>query len=206
MYLLDRRSVYYGLIGLLVIFFILGCGAPRKVSRVGSAETTDLSGRWNDTDSRLVAEAMIRDILRRPWLEDFADREDRKPRVIVGSVINRSHEHIAIQTFVKDLERELINSGKVSFVASKTERQEVRQERDDQQMEASEETAKRLAQEAAADYMLRGSLNTILDESGGTKVIFYQTNLELIDIESNEKVWIGQKKIKKVIERSRYTY
>ncbi|MBF0288200.1 MAG: penicillin-binding protein activator LpoB [SAR324 cluster bacterium] len=202
----GRHAIHHGLIGVLIIFFIMSCGASRKVSRVGTSEATDLSGRWNDTDSRLVAEAMIRDILKRPWLDDFSDREDRKPRMIVGTVINRSHEHIAVQTFVKDLERELINSGKVSFVASKSERQEVREERDDQQMEASEETAKRLAQEAAADYMLRGSLNTILDESGDTKVIFYQTNLELIDIESSEKVWIGQKKIKKVVERSSYKY
>ena len=189
---------------LMLAFLLgLGCESSRQVSRVSTAEVTDLSGRWNDTDSQLVAKTMIRDILKRPWLEDFEEREDRKPRVIVGTVLNRSHEHINTQTFIKDLERELINSGKIAFVASKSEREEVREERDDQQTEASEETAKRLAQESAADFMLKGTLNTILDELEGTKVTFYQTNLELIDLESNEKVWVGEKKIKKVIERSK---
>jgi hypothetical protein len=43
---------------------ILGCAGP-KVKRTEVDETIDLSGRWNDTDSRLVAEEMIQDCLSR---------------------------------------------------------------------------------------------------------------------------------------------
>lgn len=185
---------------LITMLILVGC-APKRVTRVESSEVTDLSGRWNDTDSRLVSQAMVGDVLSRYWLNDFSQKEGRKPRVIVGTVVNRSHEHIATNTFVKDLERELINSGRVTFVASSGERKELREERKDQQTQSSEETAKRLAQETAADFMLKGSIVTIIDELDGTKVKFYQINLELINIESNEKVWIGDKKIKKVIDR-----
>jgi len=51
--------------------------------------------------------------------------------------------------------------------------------------------------------MMTGNISTILDEADGTKAVFYQVDLELIDLESNVKTWYGQKKIKKVVERKR---
>jgi penicillin-binding protein activator len=50
---------------------------------------------------------------------------------------------------------------------------------------------------------MRGNISTILDEAEGVKAVFYQVDLELIDLESNVKSWFGQKKIKKVVERKR---
>lgn len=194
-----------------VILLLLGttltlsaCGM--KVSRVEPDTVTDLSGRWNDTDSRLVAQEMVSESLNRPWLDKFVSQHRKEPTVIVGTVENRSHEHINVQTFVKDLERELTNSGRVIFVASKSEREEVREERQEQQEFSSGETAKGLGKEIGADYMLKGTINTILDEAKGTKAVFYQVDLEMIDIEKNTKVWFGQKKIKKIIERSRFGF
>ena len=193
---------------LLILLLVgqVGC-ASTKVGRVGADTTIDLSGRWNDADSRMVAEEMIKDVLSRPWLERYAKAHSGKePTVIVGTVTNRSHEHINVQTFIKDLERELTNDGRVQFVASKSEREEVREERQDQQSQSSQETAKGLGKEIGADYMLKGTINTILDEAAGTKVVFYQVDLEFFDMESNKKVWAGQKKIKKVIEKSRFGF
>ena len=193
---------------LLILLLVgqVGCAAT-KVGRVGADTTIDLSGRWNDADSRMVAEEMIKDVLSRPWLERYAKAHSGKePTVIVGTVTNRSHEHINVQTFIKDLERELTNDGRVQFVASKSEREEVREERQDQQSQSSQETAKGLGKEIGADYMLKGTINTILDEAAGTKVVFYQVDLEFFDMESNKKVWAGQKKIKKVIEKSRFGF
>jgi hypothetical protein len=180
---------------------VSGCAG---VKRVEVEEVIDLSGRWNDTDSRLVSEEMIRDALNRPWLERFKIAHGGKPPVvIVGTVENRSHEHINVQTFVKDLERALINSGEVEFVASRGEREEVREERRDQAIHAAEETAKPMGEEIGADYMLKGSINSIMDKISGKAVIFYQVNLELIDLKTNKKVWIGEKKIKKYVKRRR---
>jgi len=187
------------LIPLLFLFF--GCSSSRQVSRVSTDTDVDLSGNWNDTDSRLVAEQMISSVTTKPWLNDFTSQNSRKPAVIVGTVRNLSSEHIQTDAFIDDIERELVNSGKVTFVASKGERQEVRQERLDQQTNATEETAKKLAAETGADYMLQGSIKDIVDRSGGTEVKFYQVDMELIDLQSNEKVWIDTKKIKKVIDR-----
>jgi uncharacterized protein (TIGR02722 family) len=190
-----------------IILIILGCASSKpKVSRVETDTVTDLSGRWNDTDSRMTAEAMIQDLLSRPWLSEYGMMTGKKPIVIVGEVRNRSSEHINTDVFTKDIERELINSGKVTFVATSDERQQLREERLDQQSFASRETMKKWADETGADHMLLGSINSIVDSVEGERAVFYQVNLELINIEKNTKVWIGEKKIKKVIEQDKYKW
>ena len=185
----------------------MACAMGPTVHRVDVKQDIELSGRWNDTDSRLVAEEMIRDCLYRPWLSNFKARHNGQiPSVIVGQVRNRSHEHINVQTFIKNLERALINSGQVQFVASKGERGQIRNERLDMSEHASDETMKGPGQEVGADFMLIGGINSILDEIRGKSVMYYQVNLELISLENNVKAWIGEKKIKKFIERPRVTW
>ena len=176
-------------------------GCSTSVERMAVEESVDLSGDWNDTDSRLVSEEMIRDVLSRPWLSEFTAQKHKAPAVIVGEVKNLSHEHINVATFVGDMERELINAGKVEFVASKTERGEIRNERQDQELNARNDTAKAMGQEIGADFMLKGTINTILDTDGKTQVRYYQIDLTLISMADNRKVWVGQKKIKKLVKR-----
>jgi uncharacterized protein (TIGR02722 family) len=190
---------------LWVGLILAGC-ASVKVDRVGVEETVDLSGRWNDTDSRLVSEEMISDVLSRPWIDRYRTARGKDPVVIVGSVRNRSDEHINTQTFVKDLERALINAGEVEFVAGSGQRTEIREERKDQAANASEATAKAEGEELGADFMLQGAINTISDRIEGKEVKYYQINLELIDIQSQRKAWIGEKKIKKLVKRSRFGF
>lgn len=180
---------------------VLLAGCTSKVTRIQSDSTTDLSGSWNDTDSRLVAQEMIGDCLNQRWLFKW-DEMKKRPTVIIGKITNQSHEHISVETFCKDIERALLNSGKVDFVATKTEREQVREEKADQTENASAATAKPAGEETGADLMLIGSINTIVDQEGGRAVVFYQTNMELIDIKTNQKVWIGEKKIKKFIRRA----
>lgn len=182
-----------------------GCAAT-NVSRVDAASVTDLSGRWNDTDSRLVAEDMVKAALNDPWLENATKAKGRPPVVVVGTVVNRSHEHISIATFINDLERELTNSQRVVFVAGRGQREELREERREQATHALESTQKAPGKEIGADYLLRGSISTIEDEADGTKAIFYQVDLELVDLSNNVKSWYGQKKIKKVVERKRVIF
>ncbi|MDX8386254.1 MAG: penicillin-binding protein activator LpoB [Gallionella sp.] len=188
------------------VFALAIAGCSTKVTRMDANEVMDLSGAWNDTDSQMVSEEMIRDVLERPWFNAFSRTQNRQPAVIVGEVTNLSHEHINVNTFVSDMERALINSGKVQFVASSTERQEIRDERRDQDLHASEATRKPMGQEKGADFMLKGTINTIIDASGDTQLRFYQVDLTLISLADNRKVWLGQKKIKKLVERSKLRF
>lgn len=186
----------------LMILVLSLSGCSTAVTRMDTAEVKDLSGAWNDTDSQTVAAEMMQDVLNRDWIAEFKGDKKRKPAVIVGEVRNLSHEHISVSTFVQELQRNMINSGKVKFVASSTEREEVRGERTDQDTHASEATRKAMGKEKGADFMLKGTINTIIDASGRDQLRFYQVNLTLISLVDNEIVWNGEKKIKKFVERS----
>jgi uncharacterized protein (TIGR02722 family) len=185
-----------------VILALSLAGCSTSVTRMDVAEVKDLSGAWNDTDSQMVAAEMMQDVLSREWIGEFKVDQKRKPAVIVGEVRNLSHEHINVSTFVQELQRNLINSGKVKFVASSTEREEVRGERSDQDIHASEASRKAMGKEKGADFMLKGTINTIIDASGRDQLRYYQVNLTLISLVDNEIVWNGEKKIKKFVARS----
>ncbi len=194
------------LITATLLILLTGCQTI-STKRMDTDSVTDVGDKWNDTDSRLVADEMINDVLSRPWLKKFYQTHgDKTPVVIIGTVKNRSHEHINVKTFVRDLERALLNSGEVEFAASRSERNEIRDERLDQASYASEETAKSAGEEIGADYILKGELNSIINKDGGKSVRFYQVNLTLIDLEKNKKVWIGEKKIKKLLKQGRFRF
>jgi hypothetical protein len=114
-------------------------------------------------------------------------------------------EHIAVGTFVKDIENALVSTGAARVVASGAERGDLRAERKDQQQFARADTRSKPGQELGARYVLAGELQAIEDVEGRERVVFYQVDASLIDLETNAKVWVGQKKIKKYIERARFT-
>lgn len=204
--LVARSGIVPGFVAALFAVVMFGCSSSRQVSRVSSDTVTDVSGDWNDTDSRLVSEAMVRDLTSAAWVDNFKQEKGNKPTVIVGKITNRSYEHIDVTTFVKDLERSLVNDGLVNFVASSRERDQIREERKDQAKEASEDTQKSPGQETGADYMLIGNISSIIDKEGGEAVKYYQINMELVDIATNQKVWIGEKKIKKIVTQDKYKF
>ncbi|MCK4546971.1 MAG: penicillin-binding protein activator LpoB [Candidatus Eisenbacteria sp.] len=200
---MKRIMAVLSVVLVLVIGLSAGC-AKKVVTRVDPTTVIDLSGYWNDTDSRLVAEEMIADCLSRPWRGRHVDKHGKRPVVIVGQIANKTTEHIATTTFISDIERAFINSADVEVVAGSEERGQVRDEREDQQVFSSPETAKQWGKEKGADYMMSGIISSITDEEDGKKVVFYQVDLTLIHLQDNTKVWLGQKKIKKFIGRGKY--
>ncbi len=188
-------------------FYVLFCAglmlascSSHKVERVSIDEKIDLSGRWNDTDSRMVAEEMVSQITRGAWIDNYTKAHDgQKPVVVVGLVYNKTSEHIEPATFIKDVEKAFINSGRVRLVQAGEKREELRRERAAQQEFASLQTAKQWGRELGADFMLNGDIASIIDTYRKEQVTYYQVTLELSDLESSEVVWMGDKKIKKYI-------
>lgn len=199
-----KKAVFL-ILSVITIISLSGC-ATTSVTRTATDEVIDLSGRWNDTDARLTAEVLIADVLSRPWLLDFVAAEGEKPVVIVGTVRNKSSEHIDLLPLIKSFEMELINSGKVRFVADPKAREEIRKEREDQQSNASEATATKLADEVGADFILQGVITTTVDAIDGKRVVLYQTNMELVNLHTNEISWLGGHQIKKVVEQAKASW
>ena len=196
-----KRLVAISMAALCAFALLSGCSSAPEVKRVDAGTTTDLSGYWNDTDVRIVCDSLIKECLDSPRVAQFQQKKGKLPVVIVGSFKNDSDEHIDTSIITKKMEAAIINSGKAEFVASKGERSEIRDERQEQQSWASEATAKAIANETGADFMLIGSVKTIVDKAGKYATRTYYVYAELIDVESNKKVWMGSnEEIKKVIK------
>lgn len=198
----TKKNVWMMAVTVVAALTLAGCST--EVKRVEVDEVKDISGTWNDTDSRFVSEEMIRDSLSAGWIDRYGQSSRKPPVVIIGSIRNLSQEHINTNTFVNDLERAFVNSGRVDVVASKSERGDIREERADMDLNAAEATRKEMGKEAGADYMLIGSINTIIDASGSEQIRFYQVDLTLVSLADNRKVWTGQKKLKKDIKNAKF--
>jgi len=177
-------------------------GCTTQVARIETDTTIDLSGEWNDVDSRMVAESLTEELLSQPWYARYSASLDKAPTIIVGTIRNNSSEHINTGTFIKDIERAMVNSARLDVVAASDQQEILREERANQDLYVSEETRKQIGNELGADIMLLGSINTINDIEGKRQVRFYQIDIELLDIETNRKLWIGQKEIKKYIRKA----
>ncbi len=187
-----------------VVAALILAGCSTEVKRIDVNQVRDISGTWNDTDSRLVSEEMIHDSLSAGWIDRYNLSLRKTPVVIIGTIRNLSQEHINTNTFVNDLERAFVNSGRVDVVASRSERGDIREERADMDLNAAEATRKEMGKEAGADYMLMGTINTIIDASDSEQIRFYQVDLTLVSLADNRIVWTGQKKLKKDIKNAKF--
>lgn len=187
--------------GLIVTGVLFFSSCSRTVTRIDNTQQIDISGGWNNTDSRMVADDLTGQILSATWINNHLQAKGGKaPIVVVGMIQNKSHEHIEAETFTKDIERAFISSQKVRLVQGGKKREELRGEKADQQKNATVSTMKKFGMENGADYILQGSINSIVDAHKRQKVVSYQVDLELTNIETNEVVWIGDKKIAKYVK------
>lgn len=184
-------------IGLLIIGS--SC-SQRTVKRIAPGQSIDLSGRWNDADSREVAEVMGNELLGSDPFKAFAAQLGNKPAIIVGLVRNKTSEHIDADNFIKKLEVTIFNSGIADLVEAGSFRDKLREERAEQQDFASSATVSRWGMEAGADLMLFGEMTSETDVYNKKRVVNYIITLFLTDMETNKRVWYGQKEIKKFIK------
>jgi len=195
-------------VSFFAVAFVLAfsaCSSAPKVQRVDSGSQIDLSGYWNDTDVRIVCEALIKNCLNSPRVDQaIKAKKGKTPVVLVGRFRNESDEHIDTAIISSIMESTIFNSGKLDFVAGGGTRDELRAERQDQQSNASEATAKTLGNETGADFLLTGTVRTIIDKADNKTVRTYFVNAEMTDIETNQRMWMDQNSdIKKVITRAK---
>lgn len=200
-----KKKVTFLVLAISVLF--LSSCASTSVERVDADEIIDLNGYWNDTDVRIVCESLIQDCISSQRISAFQNENGRVPYVIVDRIKNESDEHLDTEIVANKMTAAIINSGKMEFVSSKNQRESLRQEKLDQSDYASEDSAKSIGNEIAADFMLMGSVKTIVQKSGNKSVRTYYVTVELQDIETNRVVWMGEdSSIKKVIKQSKVKF
>jgi PBP1b-binding outer membrane lipoprotein LpoB len=194
--------------GLMVFVMLAACSSSPRVNRVDADSQVDLSGEWNDTDVRLACESLVADCLKNPRVVSFieqyaAEHKGALPTVIVGGFSNKSSEHIDKNLISRGMERALINSGRLEFVAGGETRQELRTERQDQLANASDDTIPSLGNETAAIFMLTGSVESIVKKVDNVTSRYYSVSAELTNIETTSRWWMGLNEINTVIHQSK---
>ncbi len=183
---------------LLLVVMVVGCA--RSVTRVDPSQSIDLSGRWNDTDSRLVANKMIADLLANEKFKEYAKQLGKKPAIVVGLVRNKTSEHIDSDNYIKKMELSIFNSGVADLVESDVFRDKLRLERAQQQDFADPATMAQWGKEVGANLMLFGDMTSETDVYQNRRLVNYITTLFLTDMETNKRVWYGQEEIKKYVK------
>jgi penicillin-binding protein activator len=177
----------------LCVFLLLSSCETTKVKRVDAGTQKELSGYWNAVDVKIVCESLVNDCLSSARVnQEIKARGNKKPVVIVGKFKNASDEHIDTEIITSIMENAIFNSGKLDFVAGGDTRANLREEKQDQQGNASDATAAALGKEIGADFMMTGSVRTIVDRDGNRSVRTYFVTAELTNIETNARMWMGQ--------------
>ncbi len=203
---MRKRNLLFVAIALMAIVVLSSCSSGINVSRIDSSKKIDLSGNWNDTDIQIVTKALIDSSLKSNWIDQFRARNGKNPTVVVGTIINRSSEHIDTAILAKRFEMALINTNRVDMVADIDLRDQVRQEREEQQYYASEESSVALGKELGANFLLQGAVRTVVDQVSGRSVRTYYVSAELIDIETSRKIWVGEESVRKMITQPKYRW
>lgn len=191
-------------VGAMVVFAMLFAScASTSVKRYSADDNVkDLSGYWNDNDVNQVCTTLIDSCIKSKRVAEFEKKYNRTPIVIIGTIKNKSVERIDTSILSKRFQNAIINDGTLEFVADANQREELRAEKYDQ-AENAYETAKSIGNETAADFMLQGSVTTIVDTAGREQVRTYQVDMQLIDLETNKIIWSDQNNdIKKYIKKS----
>ncbi len=190
---------------LIALSFVLAANAifaAPKTKRVDANTIVDLDGFWNDSDIRIVCEALLTNCLESPRVAKFEEQNGRPPTVIIGKIKNESSERIDTSIVAKRLQTAIINSGVLEFVASESERNELRAEVAQQSEHASLETAGAIDNEEGADFMMTGSVKTQVQTAGKQSVRTYFVYMTLTNLSTHRIMWQGENsEIKKVIKK-----
>lgn len=188
----------------LLALGVFGCASQKstdpQVSRTDQA--IDVSGEWNDVDADAVATAIIQDCLSSPWIQEWRNaHEQKRPVVRLYPIKNKTAGYIDYRYFTKQIEQAFVRSGLVDVVSSREEAEDVRDEREDQATHASDDTAKAHGGELGSDFILNGWILTQDDRGEAKEVRAYLTSIEIIEVATQRKAWVGEKRIKKLLQK-----
>lgn len=153
----------------------------------------NLNDLWSETDMQKVVADLVASMVNHREISNA----DRPPIVMVTKLQNKTSEHIDTQSIMDMVRVELSRGGRVSFV-DKEAREDVAAEYEYQGSGMmSEETKKGKGGQIGADYIINGRLDSIVQEAGKNKTVYYKVTLNLTNLKKNLIVWTDYKQIRK---------
>ena len=200
-----KRNSFFSLI-LLSIFFV-SCASTKPVARISADKQKDLSGNWNDNDIRIVCDSIIDECINSSYIKRFAKKNNRFPYVKLGTILNLSDEYMDTTIIANKFRNSIINSGEMKFVASDSEVESLRDEQLNQADHAKLGTEAQFGNEQAADFMLQGTIKTVIDQNQNVTQKTYYVDVQLYNIESTEIVWTTENsEIVKILNKKKLKF
>nr|AGS51740.1 hypothetical protein [uncultured bacterium contig00037] len=185
------KGIPVAIILILLVFCITGC-----------SKSANTSGYWNDADVKKVCEALIRDCLSSDGVDQAKKDLLLTPAVFVGKFKNESSEHMDTSIITSAMEAAVADDGRMVLSADSSKKEQLLAELGFQQDNADGNTFV-LAFASGANFLLTGSVTTVLDRDGNNYVRTYFVTAELIKVPDNQRVWTGKNSdVKKTFVRT----
>ena len=183
----------------LGLSMVSACGPKAFVKgEYQDAEKQNLmNDQWSETDMQVVVKDMVASMTNHKSIA----AANKMPILMVTNLQNKTSEHIDTQSIMDMVRVELTNSGKVAFV-DKEARGDVSNEYDYQNSGmVSEETKKGAGGQIGTDYIVNGRIDSIVQEVGKDKTVYYKITLNLTNLKTNLITWTNQKQIRKAFKK-----
>ena len=156
-----------------------------------------LNDQWSETDMQKAVQDLVASLSNHPSVKNAK----APPVVMVTNLQNKTSEHIDTQNIMDMVRVELMNTGKFSFI-DKEARQDVADEYNYQNSGmVSEETKKGPGGQTGADFIINGRLDSIVQEVGKDKTVYYKLTLNFTNLKSNVMAWSNYKQIRKTYRK-----
>jgi len=156
-----------------------------------------MNDQWSETDMQVAVKAMVTSMVNHSTIANAK----RVPVVIVTNLQNKTSEHIDTQNIMDMVRVDLSQSGKVAFV-DKEARQDISDEYDYQNSgTTAEESKKSTGGQTGADFIINGRLDSIVQEVGKDKTVYYKLTLNLTNLKTGVIAWTNYKQIRKIYKK-----
>lgn len=179
-----------------MLAFVMGCG-PRAFVKgdydENVNETNLLTDQWSESDMQQA----VKDLVDSATAHYAVRSAPRPPIVMVTRLQNKTSEHIDTQSIMDMVRVELMRGGRVSFV-DKAAREDISEEYDYQNSGiVSRETKKGAGGQIGADFIVNGRLDSIVQQAGRDKTVYYKVTLNMTNLKTGIIVWSDYKQIRK---------
>lgn len=189
-----RHASIAALCGIAVL--ASACSGPRAYTRGEYADPNTielLSDKFNENDLQLIANRMVES------MEGSAafERIEGQPLIIVGEMRNRTSEHIDMASLADKTRVSLMQTGKFSFL-DRDARREIAEEYEYQSSGyVRPDQAAGPGEQHGAEYILTGTISSIVQEVGRDKMIYYKMTMQLTNIRTGVIEWADEKELRK---------
>ncbi len=180
----------------LFLFSLSGCG-PKAFVKGDYDENVEsdnlLNDQWSETDMQRSVKELADSLMGHPLIASAK----KPPIVMVTKLQNKTSEHIDTQSIMDMVKVELMKRGKAQFV-DKEAREDISEEYNYQNSGmVNKDTKKGPGDQIGADYVMNGRLDSIVQEVGKDKTVYYKLTLIATNLKTGLMEWTDNKQIRK---------